>query len=94
MCVSTYVFVTLSLLQSQFIEKSFKKTENFEYDVVLLWFLFSLLDYSFLDFVLKWPASSMSKWESMLVFVWHIIQQQKYILPTKKHKEHVQVLVH
>ena len=34
-----YVFVVSSILQSQFIEKGFKKTENFEHSVVLLLFL-------------------------------------------------------
>ena len=37
-----YVFVTLSILQSQFIEKGFKKTENSEQNVVLLLFLLTL----------------------------------------------------
>ena len=32
----TYVFVILSILQSQFIEKGFKKTKNSEQNVVLL----------------------------------------------------------
>ena len=36
------VFVTLSILQSQFIEKGFKKAENCEQNVVLLLFLFTL----------------------------------------------------
>ena len=31
-----------SILQSQFIEKGFKKNENFEHDAVLLLFLFTL----------------------------------------------------
>ena len=35
----TYTFVTLSILQSQFIEKGFKKAENSEQNVVLLLFL-------------------------------------------------------
>ena len=39
----TYVFVTLIILQSQFIEKGFKKAENSErVNVVLLLFLFTL----------------------------------------------------
>ena len=38
----TYVFVTLSILQSQFTEKGFKKAENSEQNVVLLLFLFTL----------------------------------------------------
>ena len=38
----TYVFVTLSILQSQFIEKGFKKAKNSEQNVVLLWLLFTL----------------------------------------------------
>ena len=37
-----YVFVTLSILQSQFIEKDFKKSENSEQNVVLLLWLFTL----------------------------------------------------
>ena len=37
-CVYSYVFVTLSILQSQFSEKDFKKTENLEQSVVLLGF--------------------------------------------------------
>ena len=37
-----YVFVTLSILQSQFTEKGFKKTENSKQNVVLLLFLFTL----------------------------------------------------
>ena len=37
-----YAFVTLSFLQSQFIEKSSKKTENSEQNVVLLLFLLTL----------------------------------------------------
>ena len=40
--VFTYVFVTLSILQSEFIEKGFKKAENSEQNVVLLLFLFTL----------------------------------------------------
>ena len=32
----TYVFVMLSILQSQFIQKGYKKTENFEHGMVLL----------------------------------------------------------
>ena len=36
----TYVFVMPSILQSQFIEKGFKKTENIEYSLVLLLFLY------------------------------------------------------
>ena len=40
--VFTYVFVTLSILQSQFIEKGFKKAKNSEQNVVLLLFLFTL----------------------------------------------------
>ena len=32
----TYVFVMLSILQSKFIQKGYKKTENFEHGVVLL----------------------------------------------------------
>ena len=40
--VFTYIFVMLSILQSQFIEKGFKKTENSEQNVVLLLFLFTL----------------------------------------------------
>ena len=40
--VCTYVFVTPSILQSYFIEKGFKKTENFKHSVVLLLFLFLL----------------------------------------------------
>ena len=38
----TYVFVTLSILQSQFIEKGFNKAENSEQNGVLLLFLFTL----------------------------------------------------
>ena len=38
----TYAFMTLSIFQFQFIEKGFKKTENFEHSVVLLLFLFTL----------------------------------------------------
>ena len=38
--VFTYVFVTLSILQSLFIEKGFQKTENSKQNVVLLAFLF------------------------------------------------------
>ena len=37
-----FVFVMLSILQSQFIEKGFKKAENYEQNVVLLLFLFTL----------------------------------------------------
>ena len=37
-----YVFVTLSILQSQFIEKDFKKSENSEQNVALLLCLFTL----------------------------------------------------
>ena len=36
----TYVFVTLSILQSQFIEKGFKETENVDSVVLLLFLLF------------------------------------------------------
>ena len=44
MHVITYihVFVTLSILQSQFTEKGFKKTENSEQNVVLLLFSVTL----------------------------------------------------
>ena len=42
--VITYVFVTLSILQSQFSEEDFKKAENSEQNVVLLLFLFTLDD--------------------------------------------------
>ena len=42
--VFAYVYVTLSILQSQFIEKGFKKTENSEENVVLLLFLFTLVN--------------------------------------------------
>ena len=42
MHVFTYVFVMLSILQSQFIEKGFKKAKNFEQNVVLLLFSFTL----------------------------------------------------
>ena len=38
----TYVFVTLSIIQSQVIDKGFKKAENSEQNVVLLLFLFTL----------------------------------------------------
>ena len=38
----TCVFVTLSILQSQFTEKGLKKAENSEQNVVLLLFLFRL----------------------------------------------------
>ena len=37
-----YVFVTLSILQPQFTEKGFKKTENSEQNVILLLLLFTL----------------------------------------------------
>ena len=37
-----YVFVTLNILQSQFIEKGFKESENSEQNVVLLLWLFTL----------------------------------------------------
>ena len=37
--VFMYVFVTLSILQSQFTEKGFQKTENYEQNEVLLLFL-------------------------------------------------------
>ena len=40
--VFTYGFVTLSILQFQFTEKGFKKTENSEHTVVLLLLLFIL----------------------------------------------------
>ena len=40
----TYVFVTLSIIQSQFIDQVFKKAENSEQNVVLLLFLFTLND--------------------------------------------------
>ena len=39
---NTYTFVTLSIFQSQFTEKGFNKTDNFEHCVVLLLFLFTL----------------------------------------------------
>ena len=39
--VFTFVFVTLNILQSQFAEKAFKKTENSEQNMVLLLFLFT-----------------------------------------------------
>ena len=38
----TYVFVILSILQSQFIEKGFKKTENSEQNVVYCYCCFYL----------------------------------------------------
>ena len=40
--VFTYVFVTLSILQPQVIEKGFKKANNSEQNVVLLLLLFTL----------------------------------------------------
>ena len=39
----------LSILQSQFTEKGFKKAKNSEQNVVLLLFLFTLNGYSFSD---------------------------------------------
>ena len=36
------LFLTLGILQSQFTEKGFKKTEHFEHSVVLLFLLFTL----------------------------------------------------
>ena len=50
----TYVFVTLSILQSEFIEKGFKKAENSEQNVVLLLFLFTHLKKIFFFFFFKW----------------------------------------
>ena len=44
----TYVFVMPSILQSQLIDKGFKKTENFEYNLVLL--LFYIYIYTFFSF--------------------------------------------
>ena len=41
-CVRVCVCVWLSILQSQFIEKCFKKTESFEHSGLLLLFLFTL----------------------------------------------------
>ena len=41
------IFVMLSILESQFIEKGFKKAKNSEQNVVLLLFLFTLDIYSF-----------------------------------------------
>jgi len=41
----TYTFVMLSILQSQFIQKGFKKAENSEQNMVLLLFLFTLVTY-------------------------------------------------
>ena len=40
--VYVYVFVTLNILQSQFTEKGFKKTENFEHSVALLFVQWTL----------------------------------------------------
>ena len=40
MFIHVYLFVTLSILQSQFTEKGFKKAETSEQNVVLLLFLF------------------------------------------------------
>ena len=54
--VFMYVFVTLRILQSQFIEKGFKKTENSEQNVVLLLFLFTLVCYAILLFWWKFLA--------------------------------------
>ena len=42
MYVFNYVFMTFSIVQSQFIEKGFKKAENSEQNGVLLLFLFTL----------------------------------------------------
>ena len=42
MCLCIHVFVMLSILQSLFIEKGFKKTKKSEQNVVLLLFLFTL----------------------------------------------------
>ena len=49
-----YVFVMLSILQSQSIEKGFKKAETFEHTVVLL-FLFTLEEKE-----KKWVSLSLS----------------------------------
>jgi len=42
--VFTYVLVALSILQSQFTDKGFKKTEHSEQNVVLLLLSFTLYD--------------------------------------------------
>ena len=42
MCLRIHVRVTLSILQSQFIEKGLKRTQNVERNVVLLLLLFTL----------------------------------------------------
>ena len=49
--MSTYVFVMLSIVQSQFIEKCFKKAQNSEQNVVLLLFLFLNIRILFLSMV-------------------------------------------
>ena len=45
--------MTLSIVQSQFTEKGFKKAKNSEQNVVLLLFLFTLDGYKFNDKVPK-----------------------------------------
>ena len=42
MYMFTFVFVTLSILQCQFIEERFKKIKYFEHSVMLLLFVFTL----------------------------------------------------
>ena len=53
------VFVTPSILQPQFIEKGFKKTENTEQNVVLLLFLSMLVCYAILLFVCCFGGGSL-----------------------------------
>ena len=47
-CVCTYVFVMLSILQSQFPEKGIMKTERFEDNLLLLLFLSTIDHYRLL----------------------------------------------
>ena len=47
------MFTLLNILQSQFTEKGFKKTENSEQNELVLLFLFTL-DKTFLVYTLTW----------------------------------------
>ena len=62
----TYVFVMLSILQSQFIEKGFKRTENSEQNAVLLLFLFTLEKGWLMTYLKLFPHVLLSFWALLL----------------------------
>ena len=55
-CVCTYVFVMLSILQSQFPEKSITNTERFEDNLLLLLFLSTIRSLEFYVKSCRWAC--------------------------------------